>query len=201
MSTYKNVSGNWYISVDNGVGTIYVDGNLDVSGNITYVTELAVNDPFIIVAANNTGTVTDMGLLAQKTANTWAGLRWDSTVGAWQISSNVAVDGTAIAAYSNIMTGGGSAFVAGSNTQVQFNDGGNFGATANLTFDKSTNSLTVNGPQVLGNVGSTPLSTANAVTLYNNTVGTGGSGVYAVSSAVNDELVTVTKARLYGIIF
>lgn len=30
---------------------------------------------------------------------------------------------------------------AGSNTQIQFNDGGNVGASANLTFNKSTNTL------------------------------------------------------------
>jgi len=64
MATYKNISSDWYISVDSGVGTIYVDGNLDVAGNITFVSELAVNDAFIIVAANNTGTVTSMGLVA-----------------------------------------------------------------------------------------------------------------------------------------
>ena len=34
-----------------------------------------------------------------------------------------------------------SSSAAGSNTQVQFNDGGVFGASANLTFDKATNTL------------------------------------------------------------
>ena len=33
------------------------------------------------------------------------------------------------------------ATAAGSNTQIQFNDGGSFGASANLTFDKSTDTL------------------------------------------------------------
>ena len=42
---------------------------------------------------------------------------------------------------------------AGNTTEVQFNDGGNFSATSNLTFNKSTNLLTV-----VGNV------TANAIT-------------------------------------
>jgi hypothetical protein len=36
----------------------------------------------------------------------------------------------------------GSQGVAGSNTQVQFNDGGSFGASANFTFNTSTNTLT-----------------------------------------------------------
>lgn len=37
----------------------------------------------------------------------------------------------------------GGAVVAGTNTQVQFNDAGVFGASANFTFNKSTNALTV----------------------------------------------------------
>lgn len=39
--------------------------------------------------------------------------------------------------------GGGSTDPAGSDTQVQFNDGGSFGASPNLVFDKSTSTLTV----------------------------------------------------------
>ena len=85
MASYKNLSSDWYIDVDGGVGTVYLNGNLDVTGNITYVTEIAVNDAFIIVAANNTGTVTDMGLIAQKTGNTYAGLRFDTSVNQWQV--------------------------------------------------------------------------------------------------------------------
>jgi len=38
-------------------------------------------------------------------------------------------------------TGGGAGTPAGSNTQIQFNDSGSFGASANLTFDKSTDTL------------------------------------------------------------
>jgi len=38
-------------------------------------------------------------------------------------------------------TSGGAGTPAGSNTQIQFNDGGSFGASANLTFDKSTDTL------------------------------------------------------------
>jgi hypothetical protein len=94
MASYKNLSSDWYIDVNGGVGTIYIDGNLDVTGNITYVSEIAVNDAFIIVAANNTGTVTDMGLIAQKTGNTYAGLRFDTGTSSWQISPSVNADGS-----------------------------------------------------------------------------------------------------------
>jgi hypothetical protein len=201
MATYKNISSDWYISVDSGVGTIYVDGNLDVAGNITFVSELAVNDAFIIVAANNTGTVTSMGLVATRVANSsFAGLRYDSTANAWQISTSVSANGAPIAAYANIATG--AVTVAGANTQVQFNDGGTFGATANLTFDKSINQLTITaGSQRLGNIGSAPAAVANSAVLYNLAPDLGASGVYARTTSTEDELITAVRARLFSIIF
>lgn len=200
MATYKNLSSDWYITVDGGTGTIYVDGNLDVAGNITYVSDIAVNDAFIIVAANNTGTVSDMGLVATKVANSsYAGLRFDVTANAWQVSSSVYANGAPIAAYTALATGGA---IAGSNTQLQFNDSGAFGASANLTFDKTTNQFSVfSGSQVLGNIGSAPSVVSNAVVLYNQAVGAGGSGVYARTSTTQEELVSLTKAKLFAIIF
>ena len=201
MATYKNISSDWYISVDSGVGTIYVDGNLDVAGNITFVSDIAVNDAFIIVAANNTGTVTSMGLVATRVANTsYAGLRYDSTANAWQISTSVAANGAPVAAYANIATG--AVTVAGANTQVQFNDGGTFGATANLTFDKSINQLAITaGSQRLGNIGSAPAAVANSAVLYNLAPDLGASGVYARTTSTEDELITAVRARLFSIIF
>jgi hypothetical protein len=199
MATYKNISSDWYISVDNGVGTIYIDGNLDVSGNITYVSEIAVNDAFIIVAANNTGTVNDMGLVATKVANSaYAGLRFDVTANAWQISSSVAANGAPIASYANIATG--NATVAGANTQLQFNDSSSFGASANLTFNKNTNRLTLTGHQALANV-ATPANVSNSVVIYSNAVSAGGTGLYFTSAAANDELVSKSKAIVFSIIF
>ena len=201
MATYKNISSDWYITVDSGQGTIYINGNLDVAGNITYVSDIAVNDAFIIVAANNTGTVNDMGLVATKVANTaWAGLRFDVTANAWQISSSVYGNGVPVAAYSNILTSGSPAVAAGSNTQVQFNQGGVFGASANLTFDYSSNKLTMLGYQVFGNT-ATPANVANSVALYSNVTGSGGTGLYFTSASANDELVSKSKAIVFAIIF
>ena len=42
-------------------------------------------------------------------------------------------------------SGGGGGTPGGTNTQIQFNDGGTFGGNANLTFDKTTSVLTVTG--------------------------------------------------------
>lgn len=41
---------------------------------------------------------------------------------------------------------------SGSNTQIQFNDNGNFGASANLTFDAGNSILSVNGTVDTGNI-------------------------------------------------
>jgi hypothetical protein len=204
MSTYKNISDNWYITVNSGTGTIFVDGNLDVTGNITYVSEIAVNDAFIVVAANNApaANVTDSGLIATKPTNpqTFAGLRYDATVNAWQISPSVTISGAAITPYANLAISG-AVVAAGSNTQVQFNDSGTLGANANFSFNSATSKLTVQGQQVLGNIATTPSSTANSVALYNKATGIGNTGLYVVATGVDDELIGATKARLYSIIF
>lgn len=56
--------------------------------------------------------------------------------------------------------GGGNGVPGGSNTQVQFNDAGDFGGSANFTFNKTTKVLTVNGNISAGNISGT-LTTAS----------------------------------------
>ena len=89
---------------------------------------------------------------------------------------------------------------ARSNTQVQFNQGGVFGASANLTFDYGNNKLTMLGYQVFGNT-ATPANVANSVALYSNVTGSGGTGLYFTSASANDELVSKSKAIVFAIIF
>lgn len=204
MATYKNISDDWYISLDGGIGTIYIDGNLDVTGNITYVSEIAVNDAFIIVAANNVGTVNDMGLVATVNANTgtYAGLRFDTVANTWQISSRVFANGAPITAYANLAAGG-TGIPGGNVNDIQINNGsGGFTASNNFEFDIANNKLTLLGHEVLGNIGTTPAATANSVTIYNNAPGAGSTGLYVVGNTVPaDEVISLTRARLYSIIF
>lgn len=202
MASYKNLSSDWYIDVNGGVGTIYIDGNLDVSGNITYVSEIAVNDAFIIVAANNTGTVTDMGLIAQKTGNTYAGLRFDTGTSSWQISSSVNADGSPISAYATLAAGG--AGVPGGNVNdIQINDGaGGFAGNGRFQYDVANTKLTLTGFEVLSNIGTAPTAVANSVAIYNNAPGAGATGLYTVGTTTTaDEVISLTRARLYAIIF
>jgi hypothetical protein len=57
--------------------------------------------------------------------------------------------------------GGGGGTPGGSDTQVQFNDGSSFGGSANFTFNKTTNVLSVNGNVIAGNANLGNLATAN----------------------------------------
>ena len=208
MATYKRIDGDYAITTLNSADnvtitthTLEVVGNLDVSGNLTYinVTELNIQDPFILLNASNTGSyASNSGVLTHTAASTFAGIRYNATATQWEISSSTDTTGLA-GTWSAIATG--TATVAGANTQVQFNDGGAFGANANLTFDKAVSKLTVLGHMVLGNIGTTPSSTANAAALYNNVEGSGGTGVYVKSSTVDDELVSKSAAIVFAIIF
>ena len=201
MSTYKNTSGDLTLTGNNGAATLTVNySNTVFNGSLTYTGNLTTVDDFIVVAANNTGTVTDMGLLAGiNVANgQYAGLRFDATLNVWQISSNVS--GLGVGTYANILTTASSANAAGSNTQIQFNQGGAFGASGNLTFDYGNNKLTMLGYQVFGNT-ATPANVANAVALYSNVTGSGGTGLYFTSASANDELVSKSKAIVFAIIF
>ena len=201
MSTYKNTSGDLTLTGDNGFATLTINyANTVFNGSLTYTGNLTTVDDFIVVAANNTGTVTDMGLLAGINVGNglYAGLRFDATINAWQVSSNVS--GLGVGTYANILTTASAANAAGSNTQIQFNQGGVFGASGNLTFDYGNNKLTMLGYQVFGNT-ATPANVANAVALYSNVTGSGGTGLYFTSASANDELVSKSKAIVFAIIF
>jgi len=201
MSTYKNTSGDLTLTGDAGFATLTINyANTIFNGSLTYTGNLTTVDDFIVVAANNTGAITEMGLLGQTGPTTFAGLRFNSVANAWQISSSVSSSGAPIASYANIITTTTSVTAAGANTQIQFNNNGAFAATANLSFDTATNKLFLSGHQVFANT-ATPANVANAVALYSNVVGGGGTGLYFTSASAADELVSKGKAIVYGIIF
>jgi hypothetical protein len=213
MNTKKRIDGDYYIETINSDDRVYVntntmevDGNLVVSGNITYInTEvLDVKDPFIVTNSSNTATyASNAGLLTHKTASTFAGIRYNTTDDKWEISTSTSESGET-GTWDEIGTASAGS-VAGANTQVQFNNEGNFGASANLTFT-DTNQL-----NIAGNVNLTtglqladsaaPGSVANTTVLYGNVAGSGGTGVYFVDGSTADELVSKSKAIVFGIIF
>ena len=117
---------------------------------------------------------------------------------------------------SNVLRGNGSwgvyttGPIAGSNTQVIFNDAGSANGSANLTFDKTTSVLTVTGNVNAANVTTTSYflrsvetgitasgtvqSTATAITKEINVVSTVASGAGVVlPTAVAGMVITITN--------
>ena len=199
MSTYKNTSGDLTMTGNDGLATLTINyAEAVINGNLTYTGNLTTVDDFIVVAANNTGTITDMGLLAQTGPTTFAGLRFDTAANMWQISSSVYGNGGPVTSYANIATG--NATVAGANRNIQFNNSGSFAGNANFSFDFANSLVTLTGSQSFGNV-ATPTNVSNAIVLYGNSVGSGGTGLYVTSASAADELVSKAKAIVYSIIF
>jgi hypothetical protein len=203
MSTYKNTSGDLTLTGDGGSATLTINyANTVFNGDMTYTGNLTTVDDFIVVAANNTGTITDMGMLAQTGPGTFAGLRFDTGAGAWQISSSVYANGAPISAYATLASGG-AGIPGGNVNDVQLNDGaGGFAGNGSFQFDTANSKLTVAGYEVLGNIGTAPVAVANSVAIYNNAPGAGATGLYTVGTTTTaDEVISLTRARLYAIIF
>jgi hypothetical protein len=205
MATHKRVDGTYYIETINNIDnveitthTVKVFGNLDVQGNITYIdtTELDITDPFITLAANNTGAYSNVGILAQKSSgpNTYASLRWNTNSGTWQISSDNST-------FVDIASGNTSTSPGGANTDIQFNNVGGFGGNVNYKFDVANARVTLQGHQVFGNIATAPAAVANSVAVFHNAEGSGGTGLYVKSPSVEDELVSKSKAIVFAIIF
>ena len=202
MATVKTTSGDYTITVADGLGLLTINADLDVVGNITYInsTELKVTDPFITVAANNNGAIQSMGLVAQKTTTTFAGLRFNTVTGDWEISDSVDDNGGPIQPYQPIAYGNIVATPAAPVNSVQFNNAGAFGGNSRFTFDVVNSKLGITGQLVLGNIATIPAATANSAALYNDTEGAGGTGVYVRSTTVSDELISKRKAIVYSLV-
>lgn len=215
MATYKRVEGDYnIISVEDNdnviidTHTVKVYGNLDVLGNVTYIetTDLKVDDPFITVAANNTGVGSaaafpQQGLITQTGSASFAGLRFNNDTNTWQISINVSPNGLPNAPYLDIVTTSTALTPGAPEQSVQFNVSNVFTGSANFLFDSGNAKLTLTGHEVFGNIGTAPAAVANAVALYHNAQGTGGTGLYFKSLTTEDELVSRKQAIVFGLIF
>ena len=91
-----------------------------------------------------------------------------------------------------ISEGGGGGTPGGSNTQIQFNDGGSFGGDADLTYNKTTNTLQAAGviTASLGFSGSlTKLSNGNSYIKSGKGINVVSSSNGSITLKVNKELV------------
>jgi hypothetical protein len=82
--------------------------------------------------------------------------------------------------------GGGATSPGGSDTQVQFNDSGSFGGDAGLTFNKTTNDLTVSGDVAVG----TDLSVGGDAIITDSL----SADEITATNGVNGKIITLSNA-------
>ena len=168
MAEIKRVNDQYKITAP----SIILDGNVQVTGSSTSVDVITsvISDTSIILNAGETGSgVSTLGSTAQIVIDRGTlpdvALRWNEAIDAWQITS----DGST---YADILTGsGGVVAAAGSDTYVQYNDGGFLGAEANFAYDYTNNLLYV-GNVTIGNNAITSNTTNGNIALNANGTGT-----------------------------
>lgn len=226
MATYKRIDGDYNITTVNSddnvvitTHTVKVYGNLDVNGNqniygnltvagnITYidVTDLIVADPFITVAANNTGNVSNalfqsQGLVAQTSSNTYAGIRFNNGDLSWQISNNVLANGAPITSYANILTTTTMPTPGGPENSIQINVGNTFYGDIDFQYDYANGQLLLDGYFIMYDIPTPPVGAANSVSMYHQPVGAGGTGLYVTTNTIDDEVCSRKKAIVFGLV-
>jgi hypothetical protein len=147
--------------------TIYL-GNSTISGANGNITLTNATGGALIVAGNSTVSTIENGnsnISINANANITVSINGISNVAVFS-SDTFNVNGNVIATgvkTNNLYYANGSPWdlqqPAGSNTQIQFNNSDNFGASANFTFNSDTNLL-----QVTGNINTTNANVSNTVT-------------------------------------
>jgi len=117
-----------YVTPENDIVIKGADGNTS-----TFITALGTDNTQVLF--NDQGSIVGNN-----------GLRFDNTSNTLTVTGNVEAAGLKT---DNIYYANGTPWdmqqPSGSNTQIQFNNNNNFGASANLTFDSATNKLTITG--------------------------------------------------------
>jgi hypothetical protein len=177
-----NLSANYFVG--NGAFLTGIDASLISNGNSNVA--VAANGNVTIGVSGNTGIATFTGTGANingyVTVNgnaqfNNANLGNLATANFINVSSNLNVTDTMQAGNvrtDNLLYANGNPWdlqqPGGSNTQIQFNDSDSFGGSANFTFDKTTNLLTVTGNGQFNNANLGNLATANFVNVASNTI-------------------------------
>jgi hypothetical protein len=133
-------------------------GNLTVGGNVTVNGSINANLGNVVVENLTVEGQSDLGVVG------------NVKITGGSNNYVLRTDGNGNLAWANIQSEIANA--AGSNTYVQYNDNNLFGASANFTYNNSTNTLTVNGNANATNVNATNViaNTSNVDTVNVNTL-------------------------------
>jgi hypothetical protein len=176
-STISGANGNIELT-NSGGGTFTVAGNSTVSTLENGNSSVSIN-----ANANITVSVTGTSNVVVFTPNT-------ISVTGNVVTTGIKTDNYYYANGQPLDVGGNP---AGSNTQIQFNNSNEFGASANLTFNSSTNLLTVTGNISANNANLGNAATANylfategSLTLANGVIAVSGTTGGIFSSTLTD---------------
>ena len=180
------VTANYYIGngslltgITAGTSTTAVTITANAQPNITStgtLTSLVVGNATSNTTFGN-GTITALGNIAFSGDNVSLGSVSNLHITGGTANYVLQTDGSGNLSWVAAAAGGGGGAVSGSNTQIQFNDGGVLGASANLSFNKTSNTLStdrlvaVNGAN-LGSVANVYITGGTA----NYVLQTDGSG-------------------------
>lgn len=161
MSSTKRVSGNYDIFAD----LVRINGNLAVIGTQTALdtTNSKIKDNIITLNDGETGagvTLSYSGIEVDRGILPTVGLRWNETTQKWQITT----DGTI---YTDILAGTASA--AGTDTDIQYNNGGALGGSSNLRYDYNTSTFYIGNVEVNQNTITTSSTNGNLILSTNGT--------------------------------
>jgi hypothetical protein len=199
MATYTRVSGDYNIvsidpTVDNvnvTTSSLNINGNLNVAGNITYITveSFTVDDPFITIAGNNSGTLgtapyQEQGIVTRTSGSTYAGIRFDNGTQEWQISDDVYANGAPVTAYVAISTYANADVAAYLPTYTGNISAGNVSVTGNI----SAGNVSVTGNISAGNVsvtGNISAGNLDAINLVINNISSDDSTFVTIEDGLN----------------
>jgi len=213
MAKTERITGAYNLSATGGItlaSDTTVGGNLTITGTTTTITttNTEIKDRVITLNDGESGAgVTGQysGLEIDRGSSNNAFIVFDEVSDTFQIST----DGGST--YSSILTGVG----AGLTSVVQDTSpqlGGDLDLNSfNIVSAQSnediqlvpngTGRVTIASALKLNDLGSAPASATGATLLYADTAAGGGSGVYFVDGSTSDELVSKSKAIVYGLIF
>jgi len=200
MSTTKRINGDYKVIADN----MTITGNLTVSGTQTTVNSVdtAINDRVIVLndgessAGVSGGT---SGIEVDRGTSTNARFVYDEATDAWQLDQG---SGSLVPVVQSVT--GLTEVVDDTSPQLGGDldvNGNNIGqASADVTILAEEVNLDTDAVRILNNPG-TPSSEAGYNKLYAATPASGGTGLFVTNSTATEELVSKSKAIVFGIIF
>lgn len=212
-----NITGGNITTTGKGnIGTLEVTGTTSLVGNI--ISDANVTGAVRAASFSTAGTVTaDANITGGNLKTSGLISAGGNITGANLLGGNLSLSGNIISAINttynitttgniaggnilsdNLMYANGQPWdfqqAAGSNNQIQFNDGNNFAASANFTFDPLTNTLTVTGDANVTNLNATTAVSAGG-NITGGNLKTGGL-ISATGNITGGNIDTSGKANI-----